>query len=286
MLWIQELIPGRRWTVKKHITIAVLVLLVVFSTTLIVTALNKSVVQPKDVTAERQLITMESMKAFKVQGGYKQYLEQYSRNEGAFTEEIPVYAQDDLLFNQSSEIWLPKDGSIELTLSGLRTGTDGMLVRYPTKAIRSRNDGAKYLIYDMDSGYRLFLFLEKKWDYMGYSGYPLLIGEIREYKEYKTLSKGDPIETVIKIDPLTKIYKQYILDFWKWEPISAQNSILQNDPLTSMHYLKDGLLKITYTMEEPGQLIIYDIQYSKDRIFKDYLGEPVDYTVLECDLPY
>ena len=248
-----------------------------------------SVVKPKEITAEMQTYTFETFNAWKADtGGYKGVLEKYvTEPDSEFTAEVPVYAENELLFNYHSSIDLPRDGSIYYDSGGLPTNTDGILFKYPTCAIRQRDKDTIYLSYDMDTGYRLFLFLHGgKMDCIAYGGYPLIVGTLNSYRDYEKLHIGSPIEDLEKIDPIATIYKRYILDFWKWEPVSIKASIANNTPIASVHYLKDGLLQISYTMEESGKLIIYDIQYSKDRVIPDRWGNPVDYTILDKDLPY
>lgn len=51
------------------------------------------------------------------------------------------------------------------------------------------------------------------------------------------------------------------------------------------HYLEDGILKISYTMEDEGELIVASIDYFSDYNMKDCLGRTINYRIQDSDLP-
>ena len=56
-------------------------------------------------------------------------------------------------------------------------------------------------------------------------------------------------------------------------------------PLAFVHYLTDGVLKISYDMTEDGRLIVYDMVYSEDYKLIGNTGKLFDYKLFDIDLP-
>ena len=132
----------------------------------------------------------------------------------------------------------------------------------------------------------MFLYLLGGNDYMAYYGYPVIVSdELKEYADFADIKAGDPIENVEAVDPLTSIYIRVIFGKMKVNKLAVENLAKIGTPVTSVHYLKDGMLLIEYSMPEEQKLVVSGIRYSADRVFKDCLGDPVDYTIVDCDLP-
>ena len=245
------------------------------------------VLTKKEVTAEMQdQPTMETVDEFNKSGGYMAWLEKYAAGpKEDLKGSIPVYREDDLIFSKRSMIFMPRDGSVYNKLSSCPNSTLGILLSFPTEAIRKRDDGSIYLIYDLDSGYRLCLILLSDIEYMAYSGFPVLIGEMKSYNDYSSIKAGSTIEELAMVDSAAEFYRRYLIDFWKVDPVSVKNSAKSNFPCTSVHYLSDGLLKIEYEMPEEGKLVISKIDFSLEYTFKDISGTDINYKILDRDLP-
>lgn len=69
------------------------------------------------------------------------------------------------------------------------------------------------------------------------------------------------------------------------DPKGAKGSADRGFPCTSIHYLKDGLLKIEYEMLEDKSLVVNKIELHEDYILQDVLGNNVDYSIEKMDLP-
>lgn len=85
-----------------------------------------------------------------------------------------------------------------------------------------------------------------------------------EQSDFQDLRLGDTIEDVEKIDPVAGVVKKYTTFPW------------------TVHLLRDGIIKITYTINDNGIYIISEIQ--RDDNFELNLDNVVhDYTILPQD---
>lgn len=197
--------------------------------------------------------------------------------------DIPVYYEKELFVGASHISWFGQDiRSVMLNSNPLSTGA--FLASYPTSAIRINNFGFPYSVHDTETGYRAFTFFEEPYT-LELVGFMIVIKDVLPYSDFLELSLGDPIEKVEEIDPVTSLYKRQFVDGWKMTPEKAAKSAELKKPLASVHYLKEGLLKIEYGMPEDGKLVITKIEFNKDRIMKDFLGNDINYTIDELDLP-
>ncbi len=269
---------------KKIVIFLVFIMVLIVGSVVVIASVSRN----KDVNSVSKEPTMEEVDKFIEEGGYSEYLKTYvTYNRKPFPEnQIPVYSEDDLIFKKGNYVFIAKDASSYRALDGCPTSSLSMLMRYPTQALRQRDADTIYLVYDMDTGNRLFLFLTSEYNYDAYYGFPIILsGSIKSFNDFSSLKPGDSIERVIEIDPLTSIYKRAILEKMEVNVIAVENLAKRGTPVTSVHYLNDGLLLIEYSMPEEGNLVISDIKYSKDYKYTDCLGYTIDYTILDCDIP-
>ena len=195
--------------------------------------------------------------------------------------EIPVYTDYDLL--------RPIDWRLDYSEYG---GTsyafdytmEKMLAKLPTNAVRTRFDGSKYAIYDTDTGYRLYVFFQGYDPYFYATGFPLLIKEVHSYEDFASIKPGDPIADVIKIDPIDSRYVDSYEGKTQYRK-SIHGAAEGGHPIAFVHYLTDGVLKISYDMTEDGRLIVYDMVYSEDYKLIGNTGELFSYKLFDIDLP-
>lgn len=198
---------------------------------------------------------------------------------------IPVYSETELLFETNGLFYLGRDAGFYYGTNAMQNEAGAILATYPTSAIRLNDNGHVYTIYETDSGYRLFLFFDKNNNYSIPIGFPVVIKNVLSFSDFSSLDVGDPIEVVEKIDPVATLHKQIITDVWKLEVKGATYFAEQGYPCTSIHYLKDGLLKIEYNMLDNGTLVVSRIELNEGYILTDVLGNEIDYTIDEIDLP-
>lgn len=200
-------------------------------------------------------------------------------------KEVPVFQEYDLFFNTDGHFYLGTDACLYEGQNARQNYTGGILEAYPTEAIRDRNGESVYLVYDTNTGYRLFLFVSYDNDLQTPIGFPVVIEKMISYDAFSDLNLGDPIEKVEAIDSVATLHKKLIIDVWKLDPVGAENRAKYGYPCTSIHYLKDGILKIEYKMLENKDLVISDIEFNEDYTLINALGDKVDYKINELDLP-
>ena len=198
--------------------------------------------------------------------------------------DVPMY-DEELLFDVDSGFELVRDAGLWAGTSAMPTGSAGIIGTYPTEAIRLKDCGTVYTVYDVNTGYRLYLFFDKTNNYIAVVGFPIVIKEVLSFSDFEGLSLGDSIELVEAIDPVATLHKRYIQDVWHLDHIGAKGMAEYGFPCTSIHYLKDGLLRIEYDMLEDGSLVVSRIELNKDYILTDALGNKIDCRIEETDLP-
>ncbi|MBO7564284.1 MAG: hypothetical protein J6T40_05490 [Clostridiales bacterium] len=215
--------------------------------------------------------------------GYMKYVNDSLASE---TLEVPIYYEDDILFNNNRSFELNNDAAWTIGLSGNWPNYPGLILYcYPTSAIRQRDDGCIYFMYETDTGYRLYLFFLKDFDGLRLRGYPILIKNILSSKDFASIKVGDPISKVEAIDPVATLHKRQLVNIWHIDPETSKHNSDNGHPCTSLHYLSDGLLKIDYEMLDTGDFLVSNISIHKDYVITDLIGEKISHYILENDLP-
>ena len=199
--------------------------------------------------------------------------------------DIPVYSESDLFFNLNNDgFYLGRDVACYYNLNAGQNSTRGIQKRIPTSAIRLKDNGDMYSIYETD-GYRMYLFYDRNLDYAFTIGFPVVVKELLQFSDFAGLKVGDSIETVEAVDPVAGLYRKLLTEVWQLDAKGAKGQAAYGYPCTSIHYLSDGLLKIEYDMPEDGVLVISGIEFAPDYILTDPIGRKVDYKIEEKDLP-
>ena len=199
---------------------------------------------------------------------------------------IPVYEEYDLLYDTNGVYWLGIDGALFRYQNAGQMHTDGIIHSYPTEAIRQRDETTRYFIYESDTSKRLYLFFTKNsMDYGTLVGYPMIISQVHSYSDFQSLKQGDDMSKVEEIDDITSCYRYMFDEFYHMNSVGAENRIKDGYPLTSVHYLNDGILMIEWTMDDDTYYKIHDIKYDKDYNYTNMYGETDNYRILDQDLP-
>lgn len=198
---------------------------------------------------------------------------------------IPVYYEEDLLFKTDGKFYLNRDFCFYENQNAHMTYTGGIMEAYPDPAIREREYGSLYFIYDTDTGYRLFLFFTYENDLQDPIGFPVVIKELLSYNDFSGLKIGDPIEDVEAIDSVATLHKKLIIDVWNLDPVGAAGHAKDGYPCTSIHYLSDGILKIEYEMLEGQKLVISNMVFNENYVLENARGKDINYKINEIDLP-
>ena len=203
--------------------------------------------------------------------------------------DVPVYP-DEQLFMVNSIAELGFDASSCYDAMLIRNTLKNLLEEYPTGAIRKASTGEEYLIYESESGYREYVFLELQPNGNNITkGYPLVIGEVHSFKDYEHLNKGDTIDDVAKVDDVAALYKRRFIEFDLILPYPNSGYVSGKRFVSTIHYLTDGILKIKYSLLEDGTFVIADIIHSPDYtlIYEDWDAWDVvtNYRIEPIDLP-
>ena len=166
---------------------------------------------------------------------------------------------------------------------------EDILAAYPTDAVRTRDDGSKYAIYETDTGYRFYLILDSSinggsTETLFGRGFPIMLKEVHSYADFASLKVGDPLDLAIQIDPVAHFIAEYYEGKTQYRNY-IHEEVERGNPIASVHYLSDGLLKIAYDMTEDGELFICDMTYCEDYKLMSHTGYLVDYKLFDCDLP-
>lgn len=220
---------------------------------------------------------------------YDWVIKEYGTPQKVKTQlDIPVYYEEELLFNVNSGFTLNRDASFYNNLNSLPNDAGAILATYPTNAIRIRTDGTTYAVYDTDTGYRLYVFFES----LGpdttigvTTGFPVVIKDMLSYRDFVGLNIGDDISKVEAIDEVATLHKKMLLDVWEQDYKGAAFFAEEGHPCTSIHYLTDGILKIEYRMLEDRSLVIADMIYNKDYQITNALEQAVNHKIEDVDLP-
>jgi hypothetical protein len=149
---------------------------------------------------------------------------------------------------------------------------------FPDPVVRQMSDEI-YLIYDTDKQTRLFLYFSiTKAKAFFVDGFPIIMKKKLANHDFAELKTGASLDDVEKIDPVMSIYKR------QFDSISTERIQFikkQGTPLTSIHLLTDGIIKIVYDkIDEKYQ--ITDIIYNDDFIL-DGLSGKTDYKIFDED---
>lgn len=199
--------------------------------------------------------------------------------------EVPVYLEEELLFGKDGYFFLNRDACFTEGSNARWNYTGALLDAYPTEAIRSRDSDTVYFVYETDTGYRLYLFFSYENDLDTPVGFPVVVGKALSYRDFKDVAVGDWMEEVEAIDPTASLHKKMILEVFDLVPIAAQRLAEQGYPCTTIHYLKDGILKIEYEMQEDRSLVVSNMVFSKDYQIESANGKVVNYKIEDIDLP-
>lgn len=197
------------------------------------------------------------------------YFETHVWSDPGPIADIPIYYEEDLLFDtQTCQFDLYQDIQCNWD-TGHGFYPAYMYVCMPDIRIRRIDEVHSYAVADTDSGYRLFIPL---FDLAERAkgiphGWPLVIGEVHSSADFESIGPGSTIEEVAAVDPVAELYRRLIVDYRGITPefFAAHAAEFENYPLTSLHYLSDGLLKLEYEITGNGQLVVKSRFISSNR---------------------
>ena len=152
--------------------------------------------------------------------------------------------------------------------------------------MRERDDASRYMIYDINDECREFIFLGLGWQKAGKCvrvGYSVLYKNDLCYEDFSEITVGKTMSDVKEVDDVIAYYE----DFYNYHcALPSFKEIYNEYPYCSIHYLRDGLLRIIYDFAESSDKVtITAIEYYPDYKLETCMGDLVDYKINPLDLP-
>ncbi|MBQ7329423.1 MAG: hypothetical protein IJX01_05910 [Oscillospiraceae bacterium] len=189
---------------------------------------------------------------------------------------IPVYYELELLlYTYGTMFDLGLDACYHRMVNTFKNYGASIYATYPTNALRIRADNTSYLIYDTDTGYRFYLFVDND-PLFRTVGFPILIkkNNMLSYLDFQDVQINDALSKVEAIDDIMIFSKHRMLSY-------ARDGL----PVSSIHYLKDGILKIDYTLSEDKEFFVSNITFNKDYLIKTWDDRMISHKIKDIDLP-
>ena len=144
---------------------------------------------------------------------------------------------------------------------------------YPTEVIRQRDADTFYFVYDTDGGIQSSM------------GFPILISKMLSHADFAGIQAGGRAEKVRAIDPVMSVYEDMFFNVYKWNSIASESKRKENDLAATIHYLRDGLLKIEYDIVDNNRLVVTDLIFEPNYNLTNLFGKTYHYRILPQDLP-
>ena len=259
--------------------------------------LGKAALDKEKPSAEESKIPLKrNTKGTVFFGGSREYgayipklKEMAAQNDEVEELDLPLYEAEELMYNTNGAFYIGRDCAMYRGSVNTRPYTNSILNSFPTEAIRQRDENSMYFIYQSD--FYLYLFFSEEngdpdWDGLNTPiGYPIVIQKMLSYEEFAGVQVGDGVEKLREIDPVIEIYEKMFFDHFTWNTYAAEHHRKNNDPISSVHYLKDGLLKIEYDIMDDTQLVVENIILNENYDLTNLYGETYNYRILPQDLP-
>ena len=223
-----------------------------------------------------------------IQHNYFDILVRYGKSGSSKeTLNIPVYSEDILLFLGGNTFALGWDASAYVNIPNPseieRYYIFNVLERFPNE-LRVKAGCSSYAVYDTDTGYRLYLFFVPKNNGGVLTGYPIVINKnkLLSYSDFESIQIGDSIEKVEAIDDVTTLHKKM---FKNRNSEYYESRAKSGNPVVSIHYLKDGILRIEYKKLEEQSIVVSNMNFYEDYVIKTADGEMTNHRIMNIDLP-
>ena len=106
-------------------------------------------------------------------------------------------------------------------------------------------------------------------------GFPLLISKMLSHADFAGIQAGDSAEKGRAIDPVMSVYEDMFFNVYKWNSVASESKRKENDPVATIHYLRDGLLKIEYDIVDDNTLVVTDLIFEPNYNLTNLFGEPI-----------
>jgi hypothetical protein len=160
---------------------------------------------------------------------------------------------------------------------------DTILKEYHTQAVRkvsSPSGDTIYFAYETSEKTRFFIFFNSEDNFLFSRGFPVIMKETLQYRDFQNLKVGDYMADTAKIDKTAQLYQDA---YDTVTEMSYQNVYVQgNESISTIHLLADGVLRIDYVREEIGKYKITNMYFSEDFVLPMLAGD-VCYKIIAGD---
>ena len=105
------------------------------------------------------------------------------------------------------------------------------------------------------------------------------------HTDFAGIQAGDSAEKVRAIDPVMSVYADMFFNVYQWNSIASESKRKENDPVATIHSLRDGLLKIEYDIVGDNRLVVTNLIFDPNYDLTNLYGETYHYRILPQDLP-
>ena len=210
----------------------------------------------------------------------------YVKDELSALAKIPYYSADEILFGvKVNSCSLGYDTSLLEYQNAGDSRLYWLMKYFPNDEIRERSDGSRYLVYDTDDNCRLFLMLSPDSPRAIVVGYPILYKNELSYKDFSGIQSGATMTEVSAIDDICEYYRKLWFDFSKLNEYSFENGGDKWPEFATIHYLTDGLLKISYgSLNSDGDPVVKHVEFYPNYVMQTYTMKDLNYRINPLDL--
>lgn len=208
--------------------------------------------------------------------------EQFISTPKISIDKMKKYSEKDFLFNNHCFSFY-RDMDYFLGTSARYDYIDTIIEEYPPQIVRTiNNNGQKsmYFVYQTDENTRLFIFFFETDNFQFTRGFPIIMKKALTLNDFKDIKVGQTIDMVNKIDPIASLYKQGY-DTLSYEQIQ-KIYVEGKETISTVHLLKDGIIKISYERNLDDEYIIKEIEKSDDFVIT-VLGGQMCYLIYPSD---
>ncbi len=185
-----------------------------------------------------------------------------------FTE----YPEEEFLFNNHCFV-INRDMDYFLNTNMGGNKLNAYLRNYPPQAVRTiENNGQKsmYFVYETDGGTRVYVFFYESDNYYCSRGYPIMVKKSLSMSNFSNLIVKDTMKDVEEIDPITPLFRRCYdeLNDEQIERVYKKG----RERISTVHLLKDGIIRINYDRDSSGEYIINKIIRSDDFVIPGLYG--------------
>ena len=158
---------------------------------------------------------------------------------------------------------------------------------YPTQIVRTieaNGEKVMYFVYETDGDTRVFVFFDSSTDYRYTVGFPIIMKRTLEYQDFSALGEGDTMADVAKVDPIAVLYQK---EYDRLSDVLVEKLYVNGaEEISTIHLLRDGILRIDYDRVSKGNYVIKAIGYHEDFVLPVlggwFVGNPC-YRIYEFD---